>query len=234
MGCFPSGSPKSGSRYPTKLSTQPTDGRRGHSIDVSLQTDLDSAVPEGDAEFDPSEIEWEAYDVGERIETTANSHRFPDVLYALYWQEGLSQPDIGARFDITQQGVSYWMDKYEIPVRDRGNNVTYWNPALSGDLEPDDHPRFRVMVPDEDGEGERQLWFYEHQLIALGNGATVDEIFGDEGTVCHHMLPHGVSVNTPQAIEVLTRSEHRAKHAADDVHTDWAEIEAEIDGDDDS
>lgn len=125
------------------------------------------------------------------------------------------------------------MEKYGIPVRDQTNHGTYWNPALSGHLLTEDHPRFRVMLPKEDDDGQRQFWFYVHQGIALANGASIEEVFGDENThVSHHTLPHPVSINTPHTIEVLDRGEHHAKHAEGDVFTDWAEVEDDIPADD--
>jgi len=41
----------------------------------------------------------------------------PEELYELYHKEGLSQREIGERFDVSQSAVSKWMNKYDIKSR---------------------------------------------------------------------------------------------------------------------
>lgn len=137
-----------------------------------------------------------------------------ELLRELYHDEGLSQYQIANRFDITQQTVSYWMDKLGIdarpPMDEREKSIA---------RSVDEDAKILYQVPD--GEGG---WFpfYRHQLVALlaededGSWHVEDpfELISvmDNEVVVHHSMAF-LSIDTPQNLEVMGQAEHVRGHA---------------------
>lgn len=143
------------------------------------------------------------------------------TLVRLYHEEGKSQYDIAARFDVSQPTIGYWMDELDIDTRqpsDRECQDVYFN-------ESDGY--FQLLVPG----GDDTVSIYQHQLVALVDHR-IEEVFGD-GRVVHHEINSSVALDLPANLTPMFSGEHRQHHNEDyDAHTATARVLADIFADD--
>lgn len=145
--------------------------------------------------------------------------RDEETLRRMYWEEGMSSQDIGDELGCSYGAVLRWMDKHDIPRRDRLEAS-----HLAGCLEAAQEARRVPWVPYTISSGY-EIWrdsktgndVSVHQLLAIANGADPHEVFR-EGTVAHHRSGHRRD-NRPENIEVMERGEHTKAHMADE----WTE-----------
>ena len=119
-----------------------------------------------------------------------------ETLERLYWGEEMSLPDIGNKFGVSHVCILNWMNRHEIPRRER----TAEKPPHFG---KDDrgYERFVHVIG-----GERQQ-VYHHRLLAVAK-------YGFEAVRDRHVHhKNGCKYdNRLENIELLTNSEHARKH----------------------
>lgn len=135
---------------------------------------------------------------GTAIRDTIGSrgYRNESVLRHLYYEDGLTQREIAAEFDVSERTVWRWMNKHGIQRRGPDH---YRLPSPSDASYP-----YPFIWMDDCGV-DRLV--YEHQLVALAAGADPENLFGGAWEV-HHRLPLP-QLNLPENVEVLPKSEHQ-------------------------
>jgi hypothetical protein len=145
--------------------------------------------------------------------------RDEERLRRMYWEEEMSSQDIADELGCSYGAVLRWMDKHDIPRRDRLEAS-----HLSGCLEAAREARRVDWVPYTISNGY-EIWrdsatgneISVHQLLAIANGADPHDVFRD-GMVAHHRSGHRRD-NRPENIEVMERGEHTLTH----MESEWVE-----------
>ena len=143
-------------------------------------------------------VDWVSkFDLQQREYNQSKPYHDPEVLRKLYHEEGLSQAQIGDKFDVSKNTISKWMSK-------------------SG-VDADKHPQKKTYAPIHmmsDGymhwksyhRGSQETAFV-HRLVAVAEHG-VDAVAGMD---VHHK--NGVPWdNRPENLEVLSHAEHTRKH----------------------
>lgn len=125
-----------------------------------------------------------------------SSYKNKEILNELYWNKGMTQEEIGNKYDVHRKTVQYWMKKLGVdrrtPRQDR---------AGCFDIEKNEYPRFRTEV---DGELKGVKI---HRLMAVAK-------FGFEkvkNNVVHHK--NGIKWdNRFENLELMNHGEHTKHH----------------------
>lgn len=117
----------------------------------------------------------------------------PETLERLYWDEGMTLREIGAKFGVSFGTVRYYMNKHGINTRDGGNEYDhvplYYKSSGEYIWQHEyDHERAQIGV---------------HRLVAIADGADPYDVFADAGKVVKHT--NGINWdNRPENIEVAS------------------------------
>ena len=135
--------------------------------------------------------------------------RKKSTLQRLYVDEGKSVREIADELGCSDSTVRYWMQKFDIPRRGQttASRLSQREEYATHRFTNNGYERWVTYY-----EGERpSLWV--HQLLACLE-YDPHEVF-DPNTDVHHVTGHGLD-NRPEAIELLTASEHSKHHAEAD------------------
>lgn len=133
------------------------------------------------------------------VERTGRPWRDPDLLRELYHNQGMSLREIADELGCVNSTVYKNMQKYDIEARDR--RIPHAN-----------------LYTDRRGYERWQTWDVDryrkvsvHQILAISEGASPDEVFGS-GRATHHKnrIPWD---NRPENVESMSQSEHVRRHA---------------------
>ena len=127
----------------------------------------------------------------------------PDTLERLYWEEGLTLEEIGDKLGCSAGTVGSWMARFDIPR----------------ELTPDKKPAYFYTnkAGYEIAKSKHNGTSYSvgiHQLLAIYNGECPKDVFSNGEYHVHHKEPIPW-LNTPDNIELLTASDHKAEHYKD-------------------
>lgn len=137
----------------------------------------------------------------------------------MYWEEEMSSQDIADELGCSYGAVLRWMEKHDIPRRDRVEAS-----KLAGAIEAAREALEAPWVPYTISNGY-EIWrdtrtkneVGVHHLLAIAGGADPHEVFGD-GTVVHHRSGHRRD-NRRENVEVMGRGEHTITHQK----SEWVE-----------
>jgi len=119
----------------------------------------------------------------------------PSVLTDLYHNQGLSMTEMGSKFDVSRNCISYWMDKHDIEKRKQGYEVPTW--CFSGDHSYKGYPVLKGcdgnVIP-------------EHYITLLGEGANPHKLFSKKYNVDHKNREP--ADNRPENLQLLKVEEH--------------------------
>jgi len=147
--------------------------------------------------------------VEQKIRTSDNPHRDPQILEYLYVEKGLSLRGVADRLECDHKTVSRWLRKHGIERRDQAEATKEANRV--------DHPKLSrdgsgyAIWKDTDHEAGETVAVRVHQLAAISAGADPHEVFAD-GTHVHHRNTHK-SDNRGDNLEILSTKEHSGTHA---------------------
>ena len=173
-----------------------------------------------------SSMSAECSDSNSNLEYGPEPYKDPETLQELYHEREYSQSQIADQFNVTQQTICYWFDRFDIesrpPMHER-------DPSISVTCREDGKVQFKV--PDSDGG---RIYFYRHQLVALlaedeegewqyGLG----DVFADD-THVHHEMISGLSIDISCNLSVLGDGEHIRLHVGGGGESHVEEVLAEM------
>ena len=129
----------------------------------------------------------------------SDRYKNEEILRWLYWDEEQSVADIGDVFDVAPSTILYWMEELDI---ERRKPMEKRVPKISKDKAG--YERFMHY----DNRTETRRTVFSHRLLAVAEYG-LEAIRGKD---VHHK--NGCKFdNRPDNIELLSRSEHRKRHA---------------------
>jgi len=133
-----------------------------------------------------------------------------DTLRELYHEEGLSQGEIAAKFDISQGKISDYMSRFGIESSKFCGDPTH--PPYHSLFDRPDRPVGGCEERVSSGIDGRDRTVLIHRLVAVAHGKLdVEDMWNREKKV-HHKSWHGWD-NRPDNLEVVTAKEHRKAHS---------------------
>jgi len=126
----------------------------------------------------------------------------PKEICRLYWDEGLTQAEIAAKFDVAQRTIGNVMERYGIKAR-------FVNGPYNLPVRTSEGLGYEQIKQDK--ENGKTTTVGVHQLLAIADGADPFKIFSNGEYEVHHK--NGIPWdNRKENLEVLTIKQHRRKH----------------------
>lgn len=157
---------------------------------------------------------FDEYDIKERSSEEQYAlnrdtrYRDKEFLKRNYIKLGKTMGEIADMCDCSNSAVSDWLEKHDIEKRRAESEVRF---RLSGPRSGmEGYPVISRLGCDEVPK------LLEHRLVLLGEGHSIDKIFGDNNYNIHHRNGHKCD-NRPSNLELVDRREHGRKHS----HTNW-------------
>ena len=135
-------------------------------------------------------------------------HTDREWLAEQYHGKGRSLKDMAQECDVNAVTIMNWMDRHEIPRRGYTDHLR--KPKVTRIKTDRGYIRLGSRRPNSD----KHDFVFEHQLVAIANGADPHKVFSGGKYECHHKnrIPWD---NRPENIELLDGIEHDEIHAAD-------------------
>ena len=143
--------------------------------------------------------DWSDFDRRKAERGLTKPYSEPKVLAYSYWIEDLSQAEIGERYNVTGQAVSYQMDQNGVPTKAHPN---HFQATLTYALESAEGGTYDWIWSCCNGE---QYDVYAHHLVACVEDDPHEVFRG--GTEVHHETGHPLD-NRPDALSVVEETEH--------------------------
>lgn len=129
----------------------------------------------------------------------------PDLLKHLHHEKKMSLSEIAKSYGLTQSGIKYWFEEFEIETRD------YYRYQI---------PKFELSCSDGSGYRGYPVWrgcdgqtVAVHHLVLIAEGEDPRDVFGNLELNCHHRNGFKCD-NRPSNLELVDRSEHGRKHSS--------------------
>lgn len=132
-----------------------------------------------------------------------------ETLEELYWNEGLSQREIGNELGTSQGTISYWFDKFDIEQRDfaeacKGNNRVE---RCSFTIDEGGHEKVYAYIRTGRGSHKKKEARI-HQLIEIAKGKDPYKVFSNGEYETHHI--NGIPWdNRPDNTILLSYNAHK-------------------------
>jgi hypothetical protein len=152
------------------------------------------------------EHDWSDFDRRKAECRLTKPYADPKILSYSYWIEGLSQAQIGERYNVTGRAIGYQMDKHGVPTEAHPN---YFRATLTYAHESAEGGTYDWIWSFCNGE---RYDAYGHHLVACVEHDPY-EVFCD-GTEIHHETGHPLD-NRPDALSVVEDSEHPKPNSRD-------------------
>lgn len=135
-----------------------------------------------------------------------------NLLTKLHHEKELSLSEIGERFGVTNSAISYWMNKFEIDVRDPTKEL----------------PKFTLSYESSSNSGNSgyPIWYNIdpqvpiHKLVVIAEGADPYDVFANPRMNVHHRNMHKCD-NRPSNLELVDRNIHGKMHST--PHHKWTD-----------
>jgi len=138
----------------------------------------------------------------------SGKHTDREWLAEQYHGKGRTLRSISEECDVDPVTIMNWMKRHNIPRRNYGK--AHREEKVTRIQIDRGYIRLGARVPGE----KKHAYVFEHQLVAIANGADPEKVFSDGDHQCHHV--NGIPWdNRPENIEVLTGREHANEHWPD-------------------
>lgn len=127
--------------------------------------------------------------------TEAKPYKDEQILYNLYVKKSLTQAEIGEYFDVSQNTISYWIQKYDIQKPQKN---------FHRKVESDG----KIILQSPNGNEPSVT---VHQVTALEDFG-VNAVFHDDFVV-HHLMNAPYGLDLVANLSVLPNDEHMRQHA---------------------
>ena len=145
-------------------------------------------------------------------------HTEREWLAEQYHGKGRSLKDIANECDVNAVTIMNWMERHNIPRRSYSDHLR--KPKVSRIKIERGYIRLSSRRPNSNGQDS----VFEHQLVAIANGADPHKVFSDGEYQCHHK--NGIRWdNRPENIELLSGKDHADEHWPKRVRTATGEWE---------
>jgi len=155
--------------------------------------------------------------IEKKTERLDNPHRDKDVLCYFYHDSEMTMAEVGNELETSNSTVNRWLKKTDVGSRDRSaEHLQKFNEKRRVERATfghggSGHENWKVRGPD----GPTTVAV--HQLLAVADGADPEDVWAED-THVHHRT--GIPwLNIENGVEVLSPSEHRQTHEADE----WTE-----------
>lgn len=135
--------------------------------------------------------------------------RDPTILTQLYWDQEMSLRETADELGCSKDTVRKWMKRFDIDLRPPNSETLHPSVWMSDD----GYTYYSARV------GDKMIHVSQHQLLALLEGYSPEDVFAEENHV-HHRIRLPSSFSVPQLdvsgnLEVMEASEHLSGHRTD-------------------